>query len=128
MRIEVSNILDSESGKVEFHSPAGTARGFWKGPQPALLGNFDVEIEVPEVIHSWDSTGVPGGRLDTIESAEGEIIHVSGTVEHADEDPVISLRIHSDIVLVELDAAERPAEGSVLAFTASAIDLYPYLL
>ncbi|MFF7024518.1 hypothetical protein D7231_20195 [Streptomyces klenkii] len=126
MRIEISQIVNADIGEVEFISPVGTARGIWKGTQAPHLGSHDVELDLPEAIHAWEAAGAPFESIGTDRLIEGHRVMVSGKVEIVGEDSVLSLRIGSDIVLVELGTAESPEEGSAIRFTTPSIELYPY--
>lgn len=98
------------------------------GSIPVRTGQFDVEIEVPEEVTGWvpatsgvtsltDSVGTGPGILIT-----GEVVRVGGS-----DDPVVEIRVGSDIVLTEIldRRSEVPVTGTI-SFRVSEILLYPY--
>lgn len=128
MEIKILQVLDPQSGAVEFTCAAGHAWGFWKGDTQATTGTFHVELEIPDTISSWLHPGhsshpqIYGKYGDTVPD-----VTISGTVERVDEDNVISFKIQSDIVLLETSqAAPKVTQGDFVAFTTHAPELYPY--
>lgn len=129
MRVEIIRLLDVEEGRVVFRSELGQAPGYWAGPNPARLGEFDVELEIPEVIDRWAVLETPSpGSIE----GDGEVgVSITGRVVTVGEgdDPVVGIRVGSDVVLVE--APDRKGEiipGDVVSLAVSRILIYPYRL
>ncbi|MCC3778793.1 hypothetical protein [Streptomyces sp. UNOB3_S3] len=126
MRIEISRVLDAESGAVCFSSPVGRGQGIWRGEGSPETGAYDVEFDVPDVVRSWGLVASPGWG---IEGVDGFGVSVTGAVERIDDDSVVALRLEADVLLVEILDGVRPvAVGDRLRFTASGLELYPYEL
>ncbi|GGP59187.1 hypothetical protein [Streptomyces abikoensis] len=126
MRIDITRVLEAESGAVCFSAPVGRGRGLWRGAVPPEVGAYDVEFEVPDVVRSWGL--VPSAGWGVEGDDEGGV-SVTGVVERIDDDSVVALRIQSDVLLVEILDGPRPvAVGDCLRFTAPRLELYPYEL
>lgn len=128
MRVEVLQVLDSSQGIVRFSCESGIASGRWMGSNPADLGKFDVEIEVPEEVAEW--TAVPSGvtSLSEVAGAESAALIVGSVVRFDDgDDSVAEIRVGSDILLIEITnrRSELLVEG-LISFRAPEIQLYPY--
>lgn len=92
------------------------------------MGQFDVEIEVPEEITEW--TEVPSGVTSLSENLDVETaVFITGEVVRFDDgdDSVVEIRVGSDILLIEIPnrRSELPSEG-LISFRAPEIQLYPY--
>ena len=61
MRVEVLQVLAPPQGIVRFRCEFGVGSGRWMGSNPAEVGQFDVEIEIPEEVAEW--TTVPSVLL-----------------------------------------------------------------
>jgi hypothetical protein len=126
MRIEILEVIDRQRRVVAFDGPAGAAWGYWCGTSEPQCGIFDVELDIPDEIASWD---VVSGR-DLIEgNYSHHAVTVRGSVQSADDDSVAAIRISGDIVLAEI-ATDIPAAsiGESVEFVTRQIDLYPYLV
>lgn len=128
MRVEVLQVLAPSQGIVRFRCESGTASGRWMGRNPAKVGQFDVEIEVPEEVAEW--TAIPSGDTslsEAIGAESGSLI--TGEVVRFDDgdDSVVEVRVGSDILLIEIPnrRSELPTEG-LISFRAPEIQLYPY--
>lgn len=128
MRVEVLRVVDPSRGTVSFTSDFGAASGRWMGPNPARAGQFDVEIEVPEEVTEWatlasDVTALSeGAGADPGILITGEVVRVGGS-----GDPVVEIRVGSDIVLIEIPdrRSEVPVAG-MISLRVPEILLYPY--
>ncbi|MFI6143963.1 hypothetical protein [Streptomyces sp. NPDC051109] len=112
---------------MRFKCESGIASGRWMGPNPAEVGQFDVEIEVPEEVADW--TAGPSGATSLSEVGVDSATLITGRVVKFDDgdDSVVEIRVGSDILLIEIPnrRSELPAEGFI-SFRASEIQLYPY--
>ncbi|MDP9862651.1 MULTISPECIES: hypothetical protein [Streptosporangium] len=126
--MEVLQVLDPSRGTVSFRCESGAASGRWMGESSAKMGQFDVEIEVPEEITEW--TEVPSGVTSLSENLDVETaVFITGEVVRFDDgdDSVVEIRVGSDILLIEIPnrRSELPSEG-LISFRAPEIQLYPY--
>lgn len=130
MRVEVLQVLDSVQGIVYFRCESGAASGRWMGSNPAEMGQFDIEIEVPEEVAEW--AAVPWGVTSLSEAAGAESAAlITGEVVRFDDgdDSVVEIRVGADILLIEIPnrRSELPVEG-LISFRVPEIQLYPYEL
>ncbi|MDJ0383480.1 hypothetical protein [Streptomyces sp. G-G2] len=125
MNVEIVQAYGSDGGRslVRFASRAGLAWGLWCGDGTPQPGEENVEVDIPDTIHSWSSTDEP----DSLSGVPGSHLKMCGRVETADEG-VVSIRIHSTVLLVEMDGNQHPAPGQRITFYAPAAHLYPYAL
>ncbi|WP_144023886.1 hypothetical protein [Amycolatopsis keratiniphila] len=97
------------------------------GSEPADVGQFNVEIEVPEEVTDWMVVSAAATSLS--EAAAGSATLITGRVVRFDEgdDSVVEVRVGSDVLLIEFPnrRSELPVEGFI-SFQASEIHLYPY--
>ncbi|MFF7728340.1 hypothetical protein [Streptomyces sp. NPDC008001] len=122
-------VLDAKAGEVEFRSAAGSACGVWRGGSPPQSGVFDVEFDIPDTIDSWQPSRALVGGIRSAGASDRLRVSVSGTAERVEAGSVVSLRVCSDIVLVELgDATGKPDAGAAITFTARRVELWPYQL
>ncbi|MCC2279167.1 hypothetical protein LKL35_27615 [Streptomyces sp. ET3-23] len=127
MNIEIVQIIDTENSLVRFTSPAGSASGVWCGEQKPQLGNYNVEFEIPDEVQCWTLAQASCGAIEDAGDRPG--VSVTGMVERVDEDSVVTLRIQSDVLLIETPKNARMATpGTYLNFTAPFLELYPYQL
>ncbi|MFV8129080.1 hypothetical protein [Streptomyces syringium] len=121
--------MDSETGAVEFTSPLGNAWGIWMGTQRPDPGTYHVEFEIPEQVDSWVPSEVPAGRIEGEQQGHTQQVSVSGIVENVDDDFMVTLRVGTDVILVEM-APSAPAvhKGEPITFSAATLELYPYQL
>ena len=128
MKVEIAQVLDSKTQRVLFRSDVGTAAGIWAGPEPAKTGAAHVELDIPDQVGDWTSiddavaTSIEGG----IESENG--VQIVATVVHVGdgEDPVVSIRIGTDIVMIEMSASRSGlVAGSAIRFTTLEVRLFP---
>jgi hypothetical protein len=129
MRIEITRVLDAPAGQVAFRCALGQASGCWTGLAPAQPGEFDVELEIPEEITDWTVLDTPslGSILGGVEGESG--VSITGTVVDIGEgdDPVVGVRLGSDIVLIEAPDRKWEIEpGNVVSLNVPIIRLYPY--
>ncbi len=129
MRIEITGVLDAEARKVQFTCVAGGAWGFWKGEEGPGVGTYDVEFEIDEEVPSWSHSPSSQGDFSAGQPGETDWISVSGVVERVDDDSVVTLRIRTDLVMIEMvDASGVLAQGDSITFSVKSLDLYPYQL
>ncbi|MEV7360049.1 hypothetical protein [Kitasatospora sp. NPDC091276] len=129
MKVEITRVLDNPKGWVAFRCALGSAFACWMGPTPARRGEFDVEIEIPEEVADLAIVDdAPRGSIMGFTEGKGPI-SISGTVVEIGEgdDPIVGLRLGSDIVLIEApDRKWEIAPGDVISLNVSSIQLYPY--
>ncbi|MEV4872194.1 hypothetical protein [Streptomyces syringium] len=129
MEIEVMRSPASVIDPVEFSSPAGNAWGAWKGRGYPSPGTYHVEFEIPEEITSWEPSGTTEGKIEGEWHGMARHVSISGVVENVDDDAVVSLRVGTDVVLVEMASCARTVHaGEAITFKTPALDLYPYQL
>lgn len=129
MKVEIAQVLDSQTQRVLFHSDVGTAAGIWAGPESAKPGAAHVEFDIPDEVSHWtliddaSSTSIEDG----IEPDSGVEI-VATVVQVGDgEDPVVSIRIGTDIVMIEMpESRSGLAPGATIRFTTPEVRLSPY--
>lgn len=128
MRVEVLQALSPSQGIVCFRCEAGVASGRWMGSNPAEVGQFDVEIEVPGEVAEW--TAAPSGVASLSEASGAESVTIiTGEVVRFDDgdDSVVEIRVGSDILLIEIPnrRSDLPLKG-LISFRVPNIQLYPY--
>lgn len=138
MRIEILDVLDDTTGEhgpdIVFSAPAGRAWARWLGSEVPRAGDaVDVEIDVPDDIENWALANAPDALLA---DAPGDPVRLRGVVAGVDaDDPVVAVRIDTDIILVEFTPTDhpgqrtdpaRPSAGDHIEFTTARIDVYPY--
>jgi hypothetical protein len=137
MRIEILDVLDRaeepQAPCIAFRGPLGQAWAHWRGSGTPFAGDSaDVEIDIPDDVVNWIHAEGP----DTlVADAPGESVQIKGTVVAADEDAVVSVRLGTDILLVEFAAAghpeeqgrpDRPSIDDRIELSVPHIDVYPY--
>ncbi|MFE5019272.1 hypothetical protein [Streptomyces sp. NPDC056690] len=138
MRIEILDVLDDKTGEhgpdIVFSTPAGRAWARWLGSEVPRAGDaVDIEIDVPDDIENWALAEAPDALLG---DAPGAPVRLRGVVVGVDaDDPVVAVRIDTDIVLVEFTPTDHPGDrtdpakpsaGDHIEFTTARIDVYPY--
>jgi hypothetical protein len=123
MRIEITEVLDPDERLVHFRSAFGAAVGRLCGEKPLAQGAWDVELDVPDSVTDWKmgtegESAVAGG-------ADGKV-RLSGKIASVDvEDNVVTLRVGSDLVLVEVvDLPVGDLVGAWISITAEEVHLY----
>ncbi|MGW1076204.1 hypothetical protein [Streptomyces sp. NPDC002537] len=129
MRIEIIGILDAGQRAVEFTCAAGRAWGTWKGEEDPVIGTHDVEFAIDEGVDWQASSASTQGEICARRSGRDQWISVSGIVERADDDSVVTLRIRTELVMVEMaDAGCVVARGDAVTIRVKNLDIYPYRL
>jgi hypothetical protein len=128
MRVEVFQVSTLSKGIVRFRCESGVASGRWMGSNLATVGQFDVEIEVPEEVVNWTTTLSGIGCLSEIAGRETATL-ITGQIIRFDDagDSVMEIRLGTDVLLIEISDRnfEIPKEGYI-SFRAPEIQLYPY--
>ncbi|MEV4559845.1 hypothetical protein AB0K51_23000 [Kitasatospora sp. NPDC049285] len=128
MRVQVTEVVDPAQGTVAFSCAVGEAVGRWRGEDAARIGSYDVELEIPEAVDRWAPHAPGPGSLSGVGPQDLAVTGVVVAVGE-DDDPVLSLRVGTDILLVELAApVSWPAIGETIALRARTLELYPYQL
>jgi hypothetical protein len=114
MRIHVNHIRDVHEGTttVDFESKLGRAWAHWIGAIPDENADYDVELEVPDIL-TWGLEITETTASDSIFEKEGGVCLV-GRVLSLGDDGVAAIRLRDDIVLVEIADAPRPIPRCVL--------------
>ena len=137
MRIEILDVLDnaeeSQGLRIAFRGPLGQAWAHWRGSAAPQVGDTeDVEIDVPDDVVHWVHAEGPDTLLA---EAAGAPVRIKGTVVAAAEDAVVSIRLGTDILLVEFATAGHPEEqgrpdmpsiDDHIELSVPHIDIYPY--
>lgn len=137
MRIEILDVLDDadepQGPRIAFRSPLGQVWAHWRGSGTPQVGDTaDVEIDIPDDVVSWVHAEGPDTLLA---EAPGAPVRIRGAVVAADEDAVVSIRLSTDILLVEFATARHPEEqgssdkpsiGDRIELSVPRIDVYPY--
>ncbi|WP_328829450.1 MULTISPECIES: hypothetical protein [unclassified Streptomyces] len=137
MRIEILDVLDNpaetQGSRIAFRGPLGQAWARWRGSAAPHVGDtVDVEIDIPDDVVRWVHTEGPDALLA---EAAGAPVRIQGTVIAADEDAVVSIRLGTDVLLVEFAAAEHseeqgrrfmPSIDDRIELSVPHIDVYPY--
>ena len=127
MRIEIVSLLDAD--QVAFRCAVGTATGVWRGETPAVPGPADVEFDIPAedpefVVLRPPAPAAVHGAADGAVTITGTVIGIG-----AEGDPVLEVRVDSDIVLVEVTDRRRDlAVGDGIELRVPVLQLYPYQL
>lgn len=126
MKVDVREILDRSRQVVAFRCDFGSARGRWMGADPARLGTATVEIDIPGEVSEWTALE-PGVTSLAEEPGSGVRVHCEVLRGGDEEDPVVAVRLGSDVLLVEIPGrrAELTA-GTRISFLATEIQLHPY--
>ncbi|MER5402830.1 hypothetical protein [Streptomyces sp. NPDC002599] len=126
MRVEVLQVISPERKIVSFMCDFGSAFARWMGVDPVGAGEFNVEIEVPEEVAAWSVTSSDRASISSLD--ENSNILIVGEVVRFDEgDPVVEVRVGTDIILIEM---KHPRDGlsvnGFISFKVPEIQLYPY--
>lgn len=102
MKIGVLEVQSSENtvSTVIFDSALGKATAYWRGRAPTKGIEYDVELEIPDVL-TWGVDVFPTDAPASIYE-EGGRVCLAGEVRSADDDGVIALALQSHILLVEI--------------------------
>jgi hypothetical protein len=128
MRVEVLQVLDPSQGIVRFRCEFGVASGRWMGSNLAEMGQFDIEIEVPEEVSEW--AAVPSGVTSLAEAdgaKSGALI--TGEVVRFDDgdDSVVEIGVGMDILLIEIpNRRSKLSVKGLVSCQAPEMQLYPY--
>lgn len=128
MRVEVLQVVDHSRGIVSFRCESGVASGRWMGSSPAAVGQFDVEIEVPEEVAEWVAAPSGSASLSEVVGAESVTLITGEVVKSGDDDDsVVEMRVGSDILLIEISnrRSELPV-GGFISLQVPEVQLYPY--
>lgn len=137
MRIEILDVLDnaeeSQGLRIAFRGLLGQVWAHWRGSAAPQVGDTaDVEIDVPDDVVHWVHAEGPDALLA---EATGTPVRIKGTVVAAAEDAVVSIRLGTDILLVEFATAGHPEEqgrpdmpsiDDHIELSVPHIDIYPY--
>ena len=137
MRIVILDVLDNAEGprgpRIAFRGPFGQVWAHWRGSAAPQVGDTaDVEIDIPDDVVHWVHAEGPDALLA---EAAGAPVRIQGTVIAADEDAVVSIRLGTDVLLVEFAAAGHPEEqgrydmpsiDDRIELSVPHIDVYPY--
>ena len=137
MHIEILDVLDNaedpKGPRVAFRGPLGQGWAHWRGSTAPQVGDAaDVEIDVPDDVVHWVHAEGPDALLT---EAAGAPVRIQGTVIAADEDAVVSIRLGTDVLLVEFATARHPVEqgrpdrpslGDRIELSVPHIDVCPY--
>ncbi|MET9415955.1 hypothetical protein ABZY03_17590 [Streptomyces klenkii] len=127
MNIEVVAVIDDSAGLVSFTSPVGSAWGTWRGSESPEPGRYHVELEIEAEPYPWVPSASGPPRVEGTGTDGTRQIRITGVVASMDDDSVMSLRVGSDIVLVEFpDGSAAPCPGRTVEFTVAGIGIYPY--
>lgn len=97
------------------------------GPGIAEVGQFDVEIDVPDEVSAWTEVS---SAVTSLSEVDTEIL-VAGEIAQVGEgdDPVVTIRLGTDLLLVEIPGVKPvPPLAGLLSFQVPEIRLYPYPL
>jgi hypothetical protein len=98
------------------------------GSSPAAVGQFDVEIEVPEEVAEWVAAPSGSASLSEVVGAESVTLITGEVVKSGDDDDsVVEMRVGSDILLIEISnrRSELPV-GGFISLQVPEVQLYPY--
>ncbi|MGW5280017.1 hypothetical protein ACWERI_11215 [Streptomyces collinus] len=137
MRIQILDLSPSATTgaapAVAFSGACGLAWARWCGLEMPEVGDFaDVEVDIPDEITSW---AVADGPALVVSGAPGAPVRIRGSVEAADEDSVMAVRVGADMLLVEVAGsaasllpghAGKPRVGDSIEFTTPRIEVHPY--
>lgn len=121
------NVADDGSGRVGFRTAIGAATGIWRGSRPSA-GPADVEFDVPDEVA--DLTVLDAPHAGAIRAGDRTIV-LSGTVTAigVDDDPVVTVRVGTDQLLVEAPAWQAALRvGDGVEMRVPELHLYPYQL
>ncbi|KOU21912.1 hypothetical protein ADK52_22835 [Streptomyces sp. WM6372] len=84
-----------------------------------------MEIDIPDAVATWTPADLSADVL--VAAPQGDVT-VCAVVDSVDDDGVVSLRLGSDIVLVDWEADALPSAGQRVLFVTPVIELYPYTI
>ncbi|MFF4013091.1 hypothetical protein [Streptomyces sp. NPDC001717] len=125
------NRVGEEQRVVAFRCNAGHggAVARWMGKKlPEQGTRAVVELTVDEVVSDWRPVEPTAGRALAVEhdgiAVTGEVLAIGGQ-----EDPVVDLKVGTDVVLVEIGRRKDELRiGMHVSFVTFALEVYPYAL
>ncbi|GAB3415302.1 hypothetical protein [Flindersiella endophytica] len=129
MRVEVLRTTEGSQGIVFFRCESGTASGRWMGADPAGVGQFDVELEIPQEVTDWAPASTNATSLSNAGGADDLDTFVTCEIVQLDhgDDPVVEARLGADILLIEIPHRRSELVAKkLITFRAPEIQLYPF--
>ncbi|MFE2171255.1 hypothetical protein ACFXB3_40255 [Streptomyces sp. NPDC059447] len=125
------NRVGEEQRVVAFRCEAGhgVAVARWMGDELPQQGTRAfVELTVAEPVSDWRPAEPAAGRALAVEpdgiAVTGEVLAIGGP-----EDPVVDLRVGTDVVLVEIGCRKDELRvGRHISFVTRTLEAYPYSL
>ncbi|MFC8965476.1 hypothetical protein [Streptomyces sp. NPDC057094] len=126
MRVDVAQICSLDDRIVYFTCAVGSSFARWMGSGPVGVGQFHVEIEIPEEVAEWSVDASRQASVSTVDEVDvlvtGEVVRLG-----EDGDPVVEVRLGTDILLVEMARTQRElVVNEFISFRVTEIQLYPY--
>ncbi|MFB7141978.1 hypothetical protein ACFCYN_20190 [Gottfriedia sp. NPDC056225] len=129
MRIIVVEYIKelSDGYIVKFNSPYGSAEGRWVGSKPKLNAEFDIEIDIPEILEWEKQINQIDKDITQITRDENHVI-LSGVLESVEPDGYSVLRMGDNIVIFELTGGnyQNYPIGSYVKIKTKQILLYGF--
>lgn len=111
--------------RVEFDSEYGSAWGCWRGEEPPVVGrDYEVELAVPPLASPGCVIASTDEKTPALRAVSDTAIVLQGTITGQSDKYTRSLRIGSDIVLLDGEC-DLGQVGPSVAITVPAIELYP---
>lgn len=131
MKVQVVRVCDSTQGIVAFSSEVGSAIGRWMGRGEARIGEFYVEIEIPEEVDEWRRATTVEANSISSNSTDEPDVNITAEVIGVGEgdDRVVDLRLGTAVLMIEVaNGGNTPAVGDVITFRTVDLQLYPFSL
>jgi hypothetical protein len=115
VRITIQKI-GLESGRVEFSSDWGQAKGMWCGDMPQVGQQVDVELDIP-VDLKWGVDIIPTDQGVHAIRVEGDVILLFVFCEAVDTDGVVTARLGGSLLLLDTSGNPGYCPGHYLVKT-----------
>jgi len=127
MNIKIEKIISTPpSLLVAFSTNYGNAIGTWEGEMPILDSNYDVEIDIDNVL-LWGKEIINGKKSFNVSMNSKNEIILNGILDSLDEDGYAVLRLGSSITafMTNIEKVFPFEVGSYIELTVPNISLFP---
>jgi hypothetical protein len=125
MRIRIDEPGDARSQSVRFRSAAGQSTAVWRGQTLPDPGDYDVELEIPIVLH-WgrDLRKLETPTAGIQQTADG--YRLTGLAVDLGPDGALTVDLGGSIVMLDTEGTPPAnAVGRMVEFDSPVLELYP---
>jgi len=124
MRVQVDKIISDNSDIIVcFSSDFGCAKAYWKGKEPSVNSNYQVEVDIDHTLMWGKEVLFEENSKPNIQQKNDQIF-VTGCIDSIDEDGYTVLRL-DDSIIPFLTIGEPYQVGAHVRLCTKLITLYP---